>query len=145
MIDHVTHETSQLLKNAGFPQPEITVGQFWYAELEYKGGELEHSPLCIVVENYSTRKKSLRRLTCEKMTGEQGGRPHVFAPSAADILKELGKRFMLNHVVSSDTPAFVVLEWAEAGISTIRIMREWIHTNSAEAAAACWLQINEMK
>lgn len=79
---------AEKLKAAGFPQPEIEVGQFWYAEPEYKGGSLEHVPLCVVVEQSSTRNKYLRRLTCEKYTAEHGGKRQFFAPTATDILKE---------------------------------------------------------
>lgn len=86
MKNTVSHKMAVLLKEAGFPQPEFEVGQFWYAEMEYKGGTLEHVPLCVVVEQYATRQKHLRRLTCEKNTGEKGGEPQCFAPVATDIL-----------------------------------------------------------
>ena len=128
MIDRTTRETSQLLKDVGFPQPSPGNGQIWYL-CRFPDGNARHW-----VEVLGS---SINRIDDPNLL--------IFAPTAADILKELGKNFMLNHVVSSDTPAFVVLEWAEAGISTIRIMREWIHTNSAEVAAACWLAKNEKK
>ena len=84
-----THETSLRLKAAGFPQPEPEAGQFWYGETVYKGGTLEHTPLCVVVEKYSSQKLFLRRLDCEHYVSSDGGNPKVFAPTAADILREL--------------------------------------------------------
>ena len=134
MSDRVTNETSLRLEAAGFPQPEIAIGQFWYAETEYKGGEYEHNPLCVVVEAYSTRTKHLRRLTCEKGTGEAGGAVHVFAPTATDILKELQ-----NHLLVFNGDKWVVVETA-----TGEYLSDYCD-NPAEACAAAWLEINEKK
>lgn len=83
----VSLQTALKLKDAGFPQPEPKPGQFWYAEAYYKGGELEHHPLCVVVEWPMTRALMLRRVTCESLSGENGGNPLVFAPTISDLIQ----------------------------------------------------------
>jgi len=134
MKNVTTFDTSAKLKAAGFPQPEIEVGQFWYAETAYKGGNLEHAPLCVVVEMYSTRKPLLRRLTCEHMTGEVAGGKQCFAPTATDILRELGFQYDLSFVSGS---WFITKDKDD--------MPEWNSSNPAEAAALAWLSIHKKK
>lgn len=106
MDGKLTLETAMSLKAAGFPQPDLAVGQLWYGEVEYKGGELEHTPLCVVVEAYGSRKLFLRRLTCEHYTGENGGKPQVFVPTATEILQYLGgiKCWQKEHLFFAELP-----------------------------------------
>lgn len=137
MNNVTTFETAARLKAAGFPQPEIKVGQFWYAEPAYKGGSLEHVPLCVVVEMYSTRKPLLRRLTCEHMTGEVAGSPQCFAPTATDILRELGSDFNTKF---TNGHFFVGTYDVDFGNNY-----DTKHTNHAEALAKKWLSLNEKK
>lgn len=141
MNNVATFETAQRLKNAGFPQPEIKVGQFWYAEPVYKGGSLEHIPLCIVVERYSARKPLLRRLTCEHMTGEVAESAQCFAPTAIDILHELGERFQL--IYQDNRFAENYLEWVIIDAETEDDGVDYPHTNPSEAAALAYLSLHE--
>lgn len=121
----VSYTTAVKLQAAKFPQPELEIGQFWYVEAEYKGGKLEHNPLCIVVEN-SDRKKVLRRLTCEGLTGEYGGKPEVFAPTATDILKD----FLLCNISFNREGN----KWYACFLD-----RYFCNRNSAEAVAEAYL------
>lgn len=121
----VSYTTAVKLRAAKFPQPEPEIGQFWYAETEYKGGKYEHRPLCIVVED-ADRKKVLRRLACEGMTGEYGGKPEVFAPTATDILKD----FLLCSLYFNKDEKI----WYSSCLD-----RYFCNVNSAEAVAEAYL------
>ena len=134
----VSFETAVKLKEAGFPQPEFEVGQFWYADTAYKGGELEHVPLCVLVEAYSTREKFLRRLTCEKMTGEHGVMPQFFAPTTTDILREIDVKVFIGCDIFHTWSVF------EFRIGEIEQYLSQ-HENPAEAAALAWMYLQSKK
>ena len=134
------------MKEAGFPQPQIAVGQFWYSDAEYKGGEYEHNPLCLVVEQPVTRARYLlRRLTCEKMTGEHGSSPIFFAPTADQILVELPGSFRLGANVGERNGVkcveYVAWDLTDDDFEMIAAY----HKNAAEALALAWLDWKNKK
>jgi hypothetical protein len=140
MSSILSYETAKRLKEAGFPQPDLSVGQLWYAEAVYKGGNLEHNPLCIAVETYGDSAIVLRRLTCEHHAPDYGGRNEFFCPTATDILKELGRDKIGGFAGKTPESLFYV------GTVTSGNVVYWTHfceANPAEAAALAWLSIHE--
>jgi len=109
----VSFETAKRLKEAGFPQPEkLTHGQFYYSE----HGHLfryTHGP------QYENT---------------------FFAPSATDILKELGRRFILGYEKNGwwCEKTQHVYEVADG----MQVTASYNHENPAEACAAAWLAKN---
>lgn len=81
MRNHVTYETAVRLKEAGFPQPVPEEGQLWYNPKTER--------LCIILFN---RAKWSFRVSYFGSASNKGGYlkdNFMFAPTAADILREL--------------------------------------------------------
>lgn len=131
MNNIVSFETAKRLKEAGFPQPEPEFGQFWY-----NGSDL------LVVVKYLGAKEwiacPLSGANWTRLFSAAFQRPivfgePVFAPSATDILRELGPGFVLYF----DSPGrWVLSENNPYGLCTN-------HENPAEASAEAWLKLNE--
>jgi hypothetical protein len=85
-------ETAELLKFAGFPQPKPAVHQFWYGLINNNNLE----PIILLKEGeggewYTDQFNNYHAVE----TFEQFG---VYAPSAIDILQELGDLYSLSFV-----------------------------------------------
>lgn len=122
-MQHVTAQTATALRDAGFPQPEFATGQIWYnqfGEATFIGRKD-----CDIHGNTTFFCTSLRTGRTEEMrtTKEDA----IFAPTAPDILRELGLGYGLY--VSESGNTFVCRE-----LSTI-----WTDENPAEACAQAWL------
>jgi len=115
----VSFETAKQLKEAGFPQPKVIKdGLCGYA----KDGRL----FCVVpgimheiVEIHSI----------------------VFAPSATDILKELGRKYIL--CIASNWWYCEKTQHVNEVPDGFEVMASYGHENPAEACAAAWLAKNE--
>lgn len=122
MKNVTTHETSLRLKAAGFPQPEPEAGQFWYDDSGV--------------------------LVCIGFSYDPGGsiarfkQTFAFAPTAADILRELGWDYGLQYDESGG-----VFVCSDRPISDgfFPPDKEIKHTSPAEACAAAWLELKEQK
>lgn len=120
MKDTATFETAARLKEAGFPQPTPEAGQFWYnpdfgpflvGKLWMVDGRLRN---IFYPDTGKVVNKEIRLFPdC------------VFAPTATDILRELGPLFDLSY----DCAEF----WCGD-------KKDW---NPAEAAAEAWLKLQE--
>jgi len=105
----VSFQTAKRLKEAGFPQPETYDTFDWYYS---KTGFLaNHFDSACVIES------------------------DIFAPSATDILKELGRGWHLCYKKESRS-------W-ECWYQTVGGASDKYHENPAEACAAAWLAKNE--
>jgi len=107
----VSFETAKRLKEAGFPQPEkyYTKGEWFYL-----------SRVCLL---------------CAHDIEDRVTSSNCLAPSATDILKELGKSFHLYYNEKSNGWAC----WEQSMSSA----NDRFHDNPAEACAAAWLAKNE--
>ena len=126
MKNAVSFETASRLKAAGFPQPEtVQEGQFWYS--------------CIVRK---TRERELRYINQFDRTGilptEFFACYPYFAPTATDILAQLGDNY--NLTICSQ---FFRVEQMKA--DEYFVINYWQSDNPAEAAALAWLEIHEKK
>ncbi len=139
-MDIISFETAKRLKEAAFPHAEFETGQFLYN----KQGEIAFlfdsgivtRPLCPIL--FPSRKamnpeSSNDLLYC------------YFAPTATDILKELGPNWNLSSFMlpSGEVPFAVV--WGYEHEEVADPDKEFYHDNPAEACAAAWLQLNEIK
>ena len=139
-----THETSARLKAAGFPQPEPEAGQFWYdgdfgrlSVINYhynRSGETRICPLDSSDHSYL-------------FYGAHGSENHVFAPTAADILRELpatkGEHPIALCFFADGVDTFTVTDFhqGEDGLFSGCDISE--HANPAEACAAAWLDLKK--
>jgi len=136
MKNHVTFETAQRLKAAGFPQPKFDVGQFWWGDT---------GKLCIITHGGEYRTgfsvlNGLREIwTLEYDTSDPSS---FFAPTAADILAALGCEYVFWYDESEKLSMFFV---CKTGASYRDAGKPIGHINPAEAAAAAWLAIHEKK
>ncbi len=112
-MEHITTpETAQRLKMAGFPQPEPTPGQIWHCGCDFEWPTIVATSDMLVdgVED-----------------GVIDTKYALYAPTATDILRELGKGWVLvydtirNEFLCSKFPKLIY------------------HENPAEAAALAWL------
>lgn len=74
------------LRDAGLPQPEGAIGQFWYLT-RYPGGTLENDVLSVVMQHYSNSKN----LTFMPLDGGNNPNQHlkVFCPDAEYLIEHL--------------------------------------------------------
>ena len=126
MKNTVSFETAKRLFETGFPQPEtVQEGQFWYS--------------CIVRK---TRERELRYINQFDRTGilptEFFACYPYFAPTATDILAQLGDNY--NLTICSQ---FFRVEQMKA--DEYFVINYWQSDNPAEAAALAWLEIHEKK
>ena len=127
MKNVVSFETAKALRGAGFPVPEPNHGQFWY--LEYTG-ELE---VITFVGGNGVHRMYIPFLkgmnSCAKDAFLNGS---VFAPTATDILRELGDGFVLKFEDN-------VLKC----ISLVDNIPTFCNQNPAEACALAWLEMKK--
>jgi len=90
MTETISLDTACALKAAGYPQPELQIGQFWYAMLE-------EPILCVVVESYCNRYLFLRRLVTDPIWRAEKHLT-VYVPGAAELLKALGIKASVSFV-----------------------------------------------
>ena len=130
MKNVVSFETAKALRDAGFSIPEPNHGQFWY--LEYTG-ELE---VITFVGGNGVHRMYIPFLkgmnSCAKDAFLNGS---VFAPTATDIMKELGRHFSM----SIDYIGWIVRhhDLSEHGVG------RHVHENPAEACALAWLELKK--
>ena len=116
MNDRCTPATARRLKKAGFRQPKFEVGQLWYKE-RYPGGTAAKWVLCIFSE-------------LDFIPLDGGNYPEgeaVYAPTAPDILPELGDHWTIDFWALSD-------EWVCRHDNGAR----YYNDNPAEACAEAW-------
>lgn len=132
-MNHITTpDTSKRLKAAGFPQPQYKRGQFWY----------DADGIEFLVFGFNGETISGTYL---QRGGYFGGgkvdKGDCFAPTAADILKELGFEFNLWY--SIQTEKYMLQKDVGHLMDAPEIVSS--HENSAEAAAKAYLSIYEKK
>ena len=120
-MDIVTFETALKLKEAGFPQPRFTPGiwQFWYGH----GGLLGVS---MQVDRIHEAEGSILHVPNPSL---------IFAPTAADVLQELGDGYFLML-----DGCFEIDQMSEQYGTSPAFSR---HENPAEPAALAYLKLKE--
>ena len=121
MTNVVTAETAIALKNAGFPQPEFQTGQIWYfnGSVAFISTTFRLGIDVAIIEGRCLSRPQERAYWKHMNT--------AFAPTATDILRELGLGYGLY--VSESGNVFICKE-----LATI-----WRDENPAEACAKAWL------
>lgn len=142
-MDIVTFETAKRLKEAGFPQPEPTFGQIWYNGAEafvvVKFCRAEEWSVCPL-----RSADWVRTFSAAFQHPLTFGDP-LFAPSATDILRELGERYHLvcvggkNWIIEREISTSFEDSFYGYVTETAPIEN---HENPAEACALAWLQLN---
>lgn len=130
-MQHVTFQTATALRDAGFPQPEFATGQIWYNQ--YGAATFIGRKDCDNHGNTTFFCTSLRTGRTEEMrpTKEDA----IFAPTAPDILRELGSRYVLGS-------GKIGLKWYCYNIFEGMINGHWQDENPAEGGAKAWLAKN---
>ena len=130
-MNTVTFETARRLKEAGFKQPQFDIRQTWYSI----GGRWPTGTEIYIAEK---NEKAMRFITVSTLLhaitgaqeaereGEIYGDEVVFAPTATDILRKIGRNRLWK---MSETPA---------GFG--QVMKIII---DPEAAALAWLKIHD--
>ncbi len=125
MKNVVSFETAKALREAGFPQANPTQGQFWYDDKK------RMFVICAV------NKKSVDGMWIGRGTAfkSQMSDADIFAPTATDIMKELGRHFSM----SIDYIGWIVRhhDLSEHGVG------RHVHENPAEACALAWLEMKK--
>ena len=143
MKNIVSYKTAQALKTAGFPQPEPEAGQVWYLDagdavfingINARGEIICAAPSLINIEGHFVFNPD----ACESMP---------FAPTAADILRELpatkGEHPIALCFFADGVDTFTVTDFhqGEDGLFSGCDISE--HANPAEACAAAWLELKK--
>ncbi len=127
MDNVVTLETAKRLKQAGFPQPEPKVGQFWYDGMFQRlsivsnrtGGERQPILLApISAVDWSHYFEAVVMLPDDKNDWP------IFAPTATDILCAFDDSDLINLAIL-DTPCFV-----EIIVNVEKLALKWIVFNT---------------
>ena len=140
-MDKVTPETAIALKDAGFPQPkQPKFGDFFYMDNE-----------TLMFQREIPRKGFLswEFLNCEPEEdgfysaelAEHNSHTFTFAPTATDIMKKLGRGYVLWHEDKPNVGWFCRL----TGTFSIEAGWPFYHQNPAEAAAQAWLHKNKKR
>ena len=132
-MNHVTFKTALALKAAGFTQPLPKLAQLWYFHSGDNAIVLWPKP------EYGGLNLVLSTMGGSIYAGDKFNEIAVFAPTAIDIMKELGRDFSLSYMngewfVLKSTGDFLPIS-SEPSV--------WKHIMSAEAAAMAWLALNK--
>ena len=129
MQDFVSRQTAIALREAGFPQPEPESGQTFFLT--------HHDGPYIYMRKGCGDTLDLRSPRGFWAWKKPESSDLFFAPSAIDILKELGERYVLWY---DNSPR--VLKWCCAKMANTidETTHPFMHQNPAEAAAKAWLK-----
>ena len=138
MKNVASSETAVKLKEAGFPQPDIQIGQAWYNDFK--------EPSVIVQRDHEFK---TQWAGCHLGTGATGNMFKAseikenccFAPTATDILRELPDKVLFWRV--GDVFVCGVQMESEEGYDVIKFEAAYKHENPAEACALAWLKMNK--
>jgi len=139
----LSFQTAVRLKEAGFPQPTPAPGQFWYAKKPSGGTDL-----FLMVEGNAGRVFGVLQgkhdpFDCREISSNLYSNWRqwlIFAPTATDILEQLGNRYVMWFDESPKVQKWCV---ARAGDSVHDTGTPFLHDNPHEAAAAAWLELNK--
>ena len=132
MKDIVSYETAQRLKEAGFPQPKLSIGQNWYDQSGKlwrvtKWAESSKNDDLVLIGDYLGDWDIIGKK--EQFLG--------FAPTATDIIREferLQKSKWIRIGMSGDG-------WFECYLYAFGGLQDsFSHENPAEACAEAWLK-----
>lgn len=145
-MDIISFETAERLKAAGLKIPKLSVGQVWYNQSRYPSVIIKN-----MGDEFSTGETHWQGFSIEN--GELGNDvPEsivrdmcYFAPTATDILKELGPNWNLSSFKTTSGQAQFAVIWNYECEEVADPDKEFYHENPAEACAAAWLQLNENK
>lgn len=131
MSNYTTFETAKRLKDARFPQPEPEVGQVWYFQRYLQGTARHWAPLIRV----GVSKPFWMPMDGGNLEGDL--KNLVFAPTAADILRQLP---------GADLSFSEGDKYAKGGFDAVDTQYQerqtaWDETNAAEALAKLWFKI----
>lgn len=139
MKNHVSAETALKLKNAGFPQPTPEAGNAWY-DINGKGRPL-------FVHEVTNSRLSFVSIgnPGAAITPPENFNNVAFAPTATDILRELGS----DYCIKADNSGFECIlgsrisrnpqVWAHSSNQSVSFLLRYRHENPAEACAQAWL------
>lgn len=136
---YTTTETAIALRDAGFPQPTPEIGQYWYRA--FKGHTItsmcsdvdnDGEPLYSFTDTFSRAPGSFMRVF-GRFSDEMN--TMIFAPTATDILRELGSGYYLTH----ENTLFQCASVDDYG----HRFDYWTDKNPAEACAKAWLEKNK--
>jgi len=117
----VSFETAVKLLNAGFPQPELGSAQFWYVRSDPE----DEYEIAVMIRARGLQERILTRYT-----------DRFFAPTATDILLELGLQFNLTVDRCNSVDGWSCVDESEDG-------RYFFRQNPAEACALAWLEADK--
>ena len=125
MNQHVSPDSAIKLRAAGFPQPAPEYGQRWYYVDDDVDVTIEVNTMPIQRGEYFPQ-----------ITNN-----HVFAPTAIDILRELGSSFSMffreeDKVFEPERESVFIVTCDSL------FVKPNIHENPAEAAALAWFEAN---
>jgi hypothetical protein len=126
MTETISLDTACALKAAGYPQPELQIGQFWYVNIGLE------KILCVVVASMYDKRLLFRSVNGETFL-HNDALERFYAPGAAELLKLMGTKVKVSYVVGR----FVVFYFD--GSTLFR------HDSSAEALAQAWLYIKQRR
>lgn len=139
-MDVSNFETAIKLKEAGFPQPAVKPGQFWWF-VRFPDGSAKKEVLCVVTEVYSGGVKQPGFKFVPIDGGEFEGRIECYAPTATDILPKFK---------GPDETVDFILYWSDGLFSAAMAywLNDWTgiiaeHANAAEALALAWLDLEK--
>lgn len=92
-MTYLTHDICLRLRDAGLPQPELAIGQFWYLT-RYPGGTLENHALSVVIQHYSNPKS----ITFMPLDAGDNPNQHlkIFCPDAEYLLANLPPGYVIQ-------------------------------------------------
>ena len=124
-----TPATARRLKEQGFKQPLPAPGQVWY--------DLVKNPNlpCFI---HRAKEGWYWDNHGNSYTAEAFTEDGCYAPTAPDILRELGSRFALTIHPEAIGGNCFCMQFMPAAITTVRVHAEWQHDNPAEACAEAW-------
>lgn len=125
-MNTVTLSTAMRLKGAGFPQPNEATGQHWYKyeTLFYITNSDGRGSVCAPIDEDFTSPRIFDK------------RDAIFAPTAIDIMLELGVEYVLWY---DNGPKMTQWLCAKTGNTLREAGKPFLHKIAGEAAALAWL------
>lgn len=136
-MSNIDYNTASMLKEHGYPQPELVPGQFWWGLRQPRRTGKDNEPtlvLCVIVQRQPDINFAHTRNVFEPLDGGEWilSGLEAYCPTAAELIREIENITLKDVSIKSITPDYWL---CSACFSDCK------HASLETALAMCWIEI----